>query len=299
MPRLTRPEGSEPDDFKLSRRAAVGSMFFAGYAAYAASAEAEPINTPEAGLTIEEVLIPNGEANPMPAYVARPAGRRRYPVVIVVNEIFGIHAWIKDVCRRWAHEGYVAIAPAFFYRAGDPSALTDYAQIRPIVNAARADQVRGDIARTLDWTGKQPFVRKGKAGITGFCWGGTPVWMSSAEEPRIGAGAAFYGRVAPPPAPKPEDPPASDPARRYPVQVAAEMKAPVLGLYGAKDRGIPVETVEQLRAALKAAGNSRCEIVIYPEADHGFFADYRPTYNEAAAKDAWARSKAWFKKHLK
>lgn len=296
---LPRPEGPNADDLKLSRRAAVGSLFFTGYAAYAAGAVAEPITTSDEGLVIEEVLIPNGETNPLPAYVARPKKAGRFPVVVVCNEIFGIHAWIKDVCRRWAHEGYVAVAPAFFYRAGDPSQLTDYAQIRPIVNAARAAQVRGDIARTLDWTGKQSFAGKGKAGITGFCWGGTPVWMSAAEEGRIGAGAAFYGRVAPPPPPKPEDPAPSDPDRRYPLQVAGEIKAPVLGLYGGKDRGIPVETVEQMRAALKAAGNTTSEIVIYPDADHGFFADYRPTYNEAAAKDAWARSTAWFKKHLK
>ena len=296
---LPRPEGPTADDLKLSRRAAVGSMFFTGYAAYALGANAEPIVTPDTGLKIEEVMVPNGASAPMPAYMARPDKPGRYPTIIVVNEIFGIHAWIKDMCRRWAQEGYVAIAPAFFYRAGDPSQLTDYAQIRPIVATAKAAQVHGDIGATLAWLGKQTFASKGKSGITGWCWGGTPVWMSAAEQPRIGAGVAFYGRMVPPGPPKPTDPPPSDPTRKYPVDIAGKLKAPVLGLYGGKDQGIPVATVEQMRAALAAAGNTSSQIIVYPEADHGFFADYRPTYNEAAAKDAWARSKAWFKRYLK
>ena len=296
---LPRPEGPTAEDFKLSRRAAVGSMFFTGYATFPLGANAEPIITPDTGLKIEEVMSPNGASAPMPAYVARPDKPGRHPTIIVVNEIFGIHAWIKDVCRRWAQEGYVAIAPAFFYRAGDPSQLTDYAQIRPIVATAKAAQVNGDIAATLDWLGKQRFASRGKSGITGWCWGGTPVWMAAAEQPRIGAGVAFYGRMVPPPAPKPTDPPPSDPTRRYPIDVAGQLHAPVLGLYGGKDQGIPVATVEQMRAALKSAGNKSSEIILYPEADHGFFADYRPTYNEAAARDAWQRSKAWFKRYLK
>ncbi|MBX7248467.1 MAG: dienelactone hydrolase family protein [Caulobacteraceae bacterium] len=299
MTYLPRPEGPLPSDLQLSRRAAVGSMFFAGYAAYAAGAEAEPITTPDTGLKIQEVVMPNGEAHGLPAYIARPDTPGRHPVVIVVNEIFGIHAWIKDVCKRWAHEGYVAIAPAFFYRAGDPSQLTDYAQIRPIVATATAAQVNGDLATAIRWLGKQSFAGKGKMGVTGFCWGGTPVWMAAAEQPRIGAGVAFYGRMVPPPPPKPGDPAPSDRGRRYPIDVVSRLHAPVLGLYGGKDQGIPVASVEQMRAALRSAGKTDSEIVVYPDADHGFFADYRPTYNAAAARDAWMRARAWFARHLK
>ena len=295
---LPRPEGPSAEDLKLSRRAAVGSMFFTGYAAAALGANAQPITTPDAGLKIEEVLIPNGEPNPLPAYVARPDKPGRHPHIIVVCEIFGIHAWIKDICKRWAHEGYVAIAPAFFHRAGDPSQMTDYAQVRPIVEKATLPQVMGDVGTVLGWLGKQRFAKKGKSGITGFCWGGTVVWMAAAQHPKIGAGVALYGRVVTP-TPRPGDPPPAEPGRPYPIDVAGKLKAPVLGLYGAKDRGIPVEAVERMRAALKAAGKTDSEIIIYPDADHGFLADYRPSYNEAAAKDAWARSRAWFKKHLK
>ena len=299
MTYLPRPEGPAPDDFKLSRRAAVGSMFFGGYAAYAASADAQPTTLPDTGLKIEEVLIPNGAPAPMPAYVARPDKPGRHPTIIVVCEIFGIHAWIKEVCKRWAHEGYVAIAPAFFYRAGDPSQLTDYAQIRPIVAKAFHAQVMGDVGATLGWLGKQTFASRGKSGIIGFCWGGSVVWMSAATHPKIGAGVACYGRLVAPPPPADGSPPQGEPGRPYPVDVAGDLKAPVLGLYGAKDRGIPLDTVEKMRAALTAAGKTSSEIIVYPEADHGFLADYRPSYHEASAKDGWARAEAWFKKHLK
>ena len=294
---LPRPEGPTADDFKLSRRAAVGSMFFTGYAAYALGANAEPITTSEEGLAISEVVIPNGEAKGLPAYVARPAGNGKHPAVIVVNEIFGIHAYIKDVARRWAREGYVAIAPDYFHRAGDPSQLTDMAEIRKIVNEAKHEQVMGDTATALKWLEGQAFTRKGKHGITGFCWGGTVVWMAAARFPQIGAGAAFYGRVVAP-TPQPGQTP-SDPGRPYPVDVAKDLKAPVLGLYGGLDKGIPLASVEAMRAALKAAGKTDSEIVVYPNADHGFHADYRPSYKADDAADAWRRSTAWFKKHLK
>lgn len=294
---LPRPEGPTADDFKLSRRL-VGSMFFTGYAVTALGANAEPITTPDDGLVLEEVLIPNGEPMPLPAYVARPKKRGRHPTIIVVNEIWGIHAYIKDVCKRWAQLGYVAIAPAFFHRAGDPAGLTDMTQIRTIVATAKNAQVMGDVGTTLDWLGKQAFASKKKSGIVGFCWGGTVVWMAAAAHPKIGAGVAFYGRVVAP-TPQPDSPPPSDPGRKYPVDIAPQIHAPVLGLYGAKDRGIPVESVERMRAALKAAGKTDSEIIIYPEADHGFHADHRPSYNEAAARDAWKRATAWFKRHLK
>lgn len=295
---LPRPEGPTPDDFRLSRRA-VGGLFFTGYAVAALGAEAAPITTPSDGLVVDEITIPNGEARPLPAYVARPEGKAKHGAIIVVNEIFGIHDYIKDVCRRWAREGYVAIAPDYFHRAGNPAGMTDFAEIRKIVATAHHAQVMGDTATTLGWLKQQAFVDAEKLGITGFCWGGTVVWMAAARFPEIGAGAAFYGRLVPPPPPEPGKPPQGEPNRPYPVDVAGQLKhAPVLGLYGALDKGIPVETVERMRAALKAAGDTTSEIVVYPDADHGFHADYRPSYNAEAAADAWKRAVAWFRKHL-
>ncbi len=298
MNHLPRPEGPTAEDFKVSRRA-LGGLFFSGYAVAALAAEAQPVTTSDDGLVIDEIEIPNGEPKPLPAYVARPKDKAKAPAVIVVSEIFGVHDYIKDVCRRWARQGYVAIAPAFFHRAGDPAGLTDFDEILKIVATARHPQVMGDVTTTLSWLKQQSFVRDGKHGITGFCWGGTVVWMSAARHPEIGAGAAFYGRLVAPPPPEPGQPPRGEPDRPYPVDIAGDLHAPVLGLYAGKDRGIPLESVEQMRAALKAAGKTDSEIVVYPDAQHGFHADYRPSYDAAAAADAWKRATAWFEHHLK
>ena len=277
MEHLTRPEGSEPEDFHLTRRAAV-SMFFAGYALAAVSAEAAPIVTPAEGLTIEEVLIPNGAPKPLPAYVARPKGGGRHAAIIVVNEIFGIHDYIKDVCRRLAKLGYVAIAPDFFYRPGaNLPAMTSIEQIRPIVSQATPDQVDGDVRAASSWLRKQGFVKGDRIGITGFCWGGGVVWRAAISDPDIRAGVAWYGQL------------------KSVIPRAAELKAPVLGLYGALDQGIPQTDVEAMRAALKAAGKTGSDIHVYPDAPHGFHADYRESYREADAKDGWARMLAHFR----
>lgn len=278
MPTLTRPEGSEPQDFHLSRRGAVASMFFAGYALSAIGADAKPITTPEDGLVIEEVLIPNGAAKPLPAYVARPKGAGRHAAILVTSEIFGVHAYIKDICRRLATLGYVAIAPDYFYRSGVSLAeLTDIAQIRPIVAQATPDQVDGDVRATTTWAKAQKFVAPAKIGITGFCWGGAVVWRSAMVDPDIKAGVAWYGQL------------------KAAIPRAAELKAPVLGLYGALDQGIPQTDVGAMRAALDAAGKKGSDIHVYADAQHGFHADYRPSYNEADAKDGWARMLAHFK----
>ena len=277
MDHLTRPEGSEPEDFHLTRRAAVG-MFFAGYALAAVSADAAPITTAAGGLTIEEVLIPNGAPRPLPAYVARPKGGGRHAAIIVVNEIFGIHDYIKDICRRLAKLGYVAIAPDFFYRSGvNLPAMTSIEQIRPIVMQATPDQVDGDVRAVSGWLKGRPFVKAGHIGITGFCWGGAVVWRSAMVDPDIRAGVAWYGQLKPL------------------IPRAAELKAPVLGLYGALDQGIPQTDVEAMRAALKAAGKTGSDIHVYADAPHGFHADYRDSYREADAKDGWARMLAFFR----
>jgi carboxymethylenebutenolidase len=277
MDHLTRPEGSEPEDFHFTRRTAV-SMFFAGYALAAVSAEAAPITTASDGLTIEEVLIPNGAPKPLPAYVARPKGGGRHAAVIVVNEIFGIHEYIKDICRRLAKLGYVAIAPDFFYRSGaNLPAMTSMEQIRPIVMQATPDQVDGDVRAVSGWLKGRAFVKGDRIGITGFCWGGAVVWRSAMVDPDIRAGVAWYGQLKPL------------------IPRAAELKAPVLGLYGALDQGIPQSDVEAMRAALKAAGKTGSDIRVYADAPHGFHADYRESYREADAKDGWARMLAHFR----
>lgn len=277
MRNLFRPDGSQPEDFHLTRRAAAG-MFFAGYALAALSAEAAPITTASDGLLIEGVLIPNGTAKPLPAYVARPKGRGRHPAIVVVNEIFGIHDYIKDICRRLAKLNYVAIAPDFFYRSGvDLPALTDIDKIRPIVGQASEAQVDGDVRATTAWLKARGFARPGAIGITGFCWGGAVVWRSAMVDPDIRAGVAWYGQL------------------KSVIPRAGELKAPVLGLYGALDKGIPATDVEAMRAALTAAGKTGSAIRIYPDAGHGFHADYRDSYNEADAKDGWARLLAFFR----
>lgn len=288
MTTLTRPEGTQPSDLNLSRRGlAVAAL--GGYAVFALSAQAEPITTPDTGLITETVQLSPADAQ-IPAYLARPAAEGAYPVVIVVSEIFGIHEYIRDVCRRLAQLGYVALAPDFFARAGDPSELTDFAAIRKIVATATDDQVMGDVAAAMAFLSAQPYARTEAAAITGFCWGGNITWQASQKLNLFKAGVAWYGRLA-----RPADAPAD--GRQWPVDLAGQISAPVLGLYAGQDQGIPLEHVEQMRAALVAAGKTDSQIVVYPQAQHGFHADYRSAYDAAAAKDGWARMLAHFAAH--
>ncbi len=279
MATLTRPDGTEAADLALSRRAV---LLAAGYAAFDIAAQAEPIRTPADGLVTGWETLPGG----LPAYVARPAAAGKHPAVIVVNEIFGVHEWIQDVCRRFARAGYVAVAPEYFFR-GDPDKslpkLTDFTAIRAIVAKAGHEQVMGDTKTTLDWLGAQAFVAASRIGITGFCWGGAVTWMAAARFPALKAGGAWYGRIKGEPGAE---------GRKWPIEVAGELKAPVLGLYGALDKGIPVADVEAMQAAIRGTKSS---IILYPQADHGFLADYRPSYNAAAGADAWAKLLAHFK----
>lgn len=276
---LTRPDGTRPEDLHVSRRA-VASMFFVGYALAAVSAEAAPITTSADGLVIEEALIPNGAVSALPAYVARPSGKGRHAAVIVVNEIFGIHDYIKDVCRRLAKAGYVAVAPDFFYRSGvNLPALTDRNQIMAVVQQAGVEQVDSDVRATSAWIKARPFAKPGAIGITGFCWGGAVAWRAAMVDPDIRAGVAWYGQL-----------------KRL-IARAGELKAPVLGLYGGKDQGISQEDVAAMQAALKAAGKTESSIRVYPEAGHGFHADYRASYDETAAKDGWTRALAHLRAH--
>lgn len=285
---LTRPEGTDPKDLHLSRRA-LAAAAFGGYAVYALSAEAEPITTDAEGLIVETVELVAPDRF-IPAYLARPAARGRYPVVVVVSEVFGVHEYIRDTCRRLAKLGYVALAPDFFIRSGDPSIVTDFNEIRRIVSAASDKQVMGDLNAGLDYLTAQPFVDRRRMAITGFCWGGAVVWLACERMKAFKAGVAWYGRLAPP---KPGEF-LGEPDRQWPIQLVGDLNAPVLGLYAGKDNGIPLADVETMRQMLVAAKKNGSEIVVYPEAQHGFHADYRASYNAEAAKDGWARMLAHF-----
>jgi carboxymethylenebutenolidase len=284
---LNRPDGPLAQDFQISRRS-VGSMFFAGYAAAALSAEAEPIHTDETGLIIETVSLPAPDFA-LPAYLARPKASGKFPAIIVASEIFGVHDYIKDVCRRLAKLGYVAIAPAFFVRVADPAPIADMSAVMKIVAQASDAQVMGDVGAALQFLTARPYVNADKIGITGFCWGGGTTWLASETFPLIKAGVAWYGRMAPP-AGAPDDP-----KRYWPIKRVDHLTAPVLGLYGAKDA--LAAQIPAMREALKAAHKSSSEIIIYPDAGHGFHADYRASYNAADAADGWKRMLAHFKKH--
>jgi carboxymethylenebutenolidase len=287
MVTLTRPDGSEPQDFHLTRRG-VAATFFSGYALAGLAADAEPIQTDEAGLVTATVTLPTADFA-LPAYLARPKAEGRFAGVIVASEIFGIHDYIKDVCRRLAKLGYVAIAPAFFARTGDPAPLTDMGAIMKIVQAASDQQVMSDVGATLKFLESQPFVYARDLAITGFCWGGGVTWLACETYPDFKAGVAWYGKMV-----RPTGAP-DDPRRLWPAEMAAQLKAPVLGLYGADDKlaaGAP-----QMRAALAAAGKTETQIIVYPDAGHGFHADYRASYNRADAEDGWKRMLAFFAAH--
>ena len=299
MPDLTRPEGPEPDDFRFSRRAlatgGLGGLLFAGYAPAALAAQAAPITTGDDDLTIETTTTPAPDGFDLPLYVARPSGAGPWPVVIVVSEIFGVHEYIRDVCRRLARAGYAAIAPAFFVRVEDPAGA-EMARVQQIVAAAGYEQVMGDVSATLDWVSRQPWAEGDKVGITGWCWGGKVVWQACARFAVLDAGVAWYGRLAPAPDATPEQ---VESGRPWPVDLAGDLKCPVLGLYGEADRGIPLASVEATRAALQRAGQTESTIQVYPGAPHGFHADYRDSYRPADAADGWAKLLAFFDAQVK
>ena len=286
MTTLTRPDTYAPADLNLSRRG-VAALFFSGYAVAALSAEAEPVHTDEAGLICEAVRYPSNGFD-LPAYVARPAAKGRHPTVLVASEIFGVHDYIKDTCRRLAKLGYVAIAPAFFVRVADPAPLADIAAVIKIIRQAGDAQILGDVAATLAYLKAQPYVNPRRLAITGFCWGGAVTWISCEEFADFKAGVAWYGQMTPPAE-------GGDPQRHWAVKGVAKLHTPVLGLYGAKDA--LAEQIPAMRAALTAAGKTSSQIVIYPDAGHGFHADYRASYNAADAKDGWSRMLAHFKAH--
>ena len=247
------------------------------------------ITTDTQGLTAGEVKIATRDG-PVPAYRAMPEKGGKLPVMLVVQEIFGVHEHIKDVCRRLAKLGYFAISVDLYHRQGDVTQFTDNQEIfAKVVNHVPDSQVMSDLDAAVVYAEATGKADTSKLGITGFCWGGRITWSYCVHNPKVKAGVAWYGRlVAPARA-------ALQPA--YPVELAPHLKVPVLGLYGGQDASIPAEHVEQMRAALKAAGSAGSEIVLYPDAPHAFYADYRPSYRKEAAEDGWRRMQAWFKKH--
>jgi len=288
MVTLTRPDGTRPQDLHLSRRGLTLALT-GGYAVAAWSAQAEPIKTDGEGLVQATVQIKAPDRE-IPAFVARPAKTGKYPCVVLVSEIFGLHEYIRDTCRRLAKAGYVVIAPDYFVRAGDPSAIEDRTVIMKIVATATDAQVTGDTQAAVAWLKAQPFADAKRLAITGYCWGGAVVWESIARIPGFKCGVAWYGRLTSGMSP-------NDTGNKNPLDLAADLKAPVLGLYGEKDQGIPLTDVDKMREALKAAGKTGSEIIVFPGAQHGFHADYRPSYSKADAEAAWAKMLAFFKKN--
>ena len=272
----------------LTRREVIATSLAVGFAVAAGPVAAETvINTDTTGITAGEVKIPTGDGE-IPAYRALPEKAGRYPVVLVVQEIFGVHEHIKDLCRRFAKQGYLAIAPELYARQGDPSKYQDWKQLfAELVSKVPDAQVMSDLDAAVAWAAKSGAGDPARVAVTGFCWGGRITWLYAAHSKTLKAGVAWYGRL---------DGQRTELQPQYPIDVAAVLHAPVLGLYGGKDQGIPLTDVDAMKAAL-AAAKSPSEIVVYPDAGHGFLADYRPSYDAHAAADGWTRCIAWFRAH--
>jgi carboxymethylenebutenolidase len=247
---------------------------------------AKVISTDTQGLIAGAVKIPVKDGE-IPAYRAQPEKGEIFPIVLVIQEIFGVHEHIQDVVRRFAKLGYLAIAPELFIRQCDVSKLSNIDEIRAIVAKVPDSQVLSDLDATVDWAVKSAKGNADKLAITGFCWGGRITWLYAAHNPNVKAGVAWYGRLVGN---------ATELQPKHPVDIASELKVPVLGLYGGQDTVIPVDTVEQIREKLKSS-SSKSETIVYPDAPHAFFADYRPSYREKEAQDGWQRLQKWFKQY--
>jgi carboxymethylenebutenolidase len=275
-------------DKDWNRREFVVGMLASGFALAVQPVSAETISTDASGLTAGEVKIAVKDGE-IPAYRAMPASGGPFPVVLVVQEIFGVHEHIKDICRRLAKIGYLAVAPELYARQGDVSQLKDVQEILTTVVSKVPDaQVMSDLDSTTSWAGSGAGNGDiSRLGVTGFCWGGRVTWLYCAHNAHLKAGVAWYGRLVGQP---------SGLTPQHPLDLAPTLKVPVLGLYGGADPGIPVQSTEDMRGAL-AKGSSGSDIVVYPDAPHGFNADYRPSYRQASAADGWKRMLAWFTSH--
>lgn len=270
---------------EYSRRDFVMTALAGGFAAAVVPVSAETITTDNKGLAVGEVKIKVSDGE-IPAYYAMPKDGKNLPTVLVVQEILGVHEHIRDICRRFAKEGYLAVAPELYARQGDVSKLKEIKDIFAVASKVPDSQVMADLDATFAWAEKNG-GNASKVAVTGFCWGGRITWMYAAHNPRLKAGVAWYGGLVRP---------ASPLSPTHPIDIAPTLKVPVLGLYGDADTGIPFDTVEKMREALKQAG-SASEIVLYDDTPHGFYADYRPSYRPNEANDGWKRLMAWFRKY--
>ncbi|HEY0294651.1 MAG TPA: dienelactone hydrolase family protein [Bordetella sp.] len=275
---------------RLSRRGFIATSLGAGFTLATGHAAAQTaIHTDATGLTAGPVEIPTADGR-MPAYRAAPAGKKNPPVILVVEEIFGVHEYVQDVCRRLAHLGYLAVAPELFARYGDPAKYTDMASLRAeVVDKAADSVVISDLDATAQWALAQGGSAE-KMGIIGFCWGGRQVWLYTMHNPKLKAAAIFYGPLA------------GAPTALQPASVLSQVDkvaVPVLGAYGGKDAGISQDDIDKMRVALAngPAPAKASRIDVYPDAGHGFHADYRPSYNKADAELAWKRAMDWFADH--
>jgi len=280
------PETTGLHRYPLARRGVVMTSLISGFTLATTRVEAHAIKTDTAGIEAAEVQIPAKDGQ-IPAYYARPASGTGFPVVLVNEEIFGIHEYLKDVCRRLAKAGYLAVAPEIYARQGDLSKMTDIPQMVREVIAKKPDaELFSDLDATLAWAA----ANKGSATAvaeTGFCRGGRTTWLYATQNPALKAAVAWYGTIK------------GNPSEIQPktvLDVADQLKCPLLGLYGGKDTGIAVADVQAAADKAKAAGKT-VEIVVYPDAPHGFHADYRPSYRQADAEDGWKRMLAWFAKY--
>ena len=288
-----------PDAGGLSRRAVLKAGLQAGiqtgvtaglatgFALTVQPVSAQTIRTPEAGLVTGDFTVTRG-GDRVPYYLARPEGVGPFPAVIVIHEIFGQHEHIRDVARRFAHEGYIAAAPELYFREGGVGHLSSFSEVIAVVRSVPDRQMLDDLGAILNAVKALPECN-GKVGATGFCWGGGATWLFVADNPDLSAGVAWYGRLT--------NWAGGSLRPKNPIQLAPRMNAPVLGLYAEADRGIPPSQVEAMRKALQKHGKPH-EFHIYPGAPHAFHADYRPSYRPAAAKDGWKRCLAWFEKYL-
>jgi carboxymethylenebutenolidase len=272
----------------VSRRGFVVTSLASGFALAVQPVCAQTmITTDSNGLLANEVKIPVAGGS-IPGYAAMPASGGPFPTVLVIQEIFGVHEHIKDMCRRFAKLGYFAVAPALYSREGDVSGMSDIQEIiSKVVSKVPDAQVASDLDATLAWAKSTGKADTARLGVTCFCWGGRQVWLYAAHNPNVKAAVAWYGPLARP---------KSEMTPNNPIDLVPQLKVPVLGLYGGADPGIPQTQVNELKAALKAANNPS-EIIVYPDTPHGFNADYRPSYRPEQAKDGWTRLQAWFKQH--
>jgi carboxymethylenebutenolidase len=265
------------------------SSLAAGFALAAQPVMAQTvIKTDSAGLIVGEIKIPVADIGFIPGYAAHPDKPGAFPTVLVVQEIFGVHEWVRDICRRLAKMGYMAVAPELYVRQGDVSKLTDIPQIiSTVVSKVPDRQVMADLDAAAAWAKASGKGNTDKLAVTGFCWGGRIVWLYAAHNPNLKAGVAWYGPLVRPP---------TELTPKNPIDLVADLKAPVLGLYGGADQGIPNDTVAKLQDALKAA-KKPSEIVLYPDTPHGFHADYRPSFRKQQSEDGWKKLAAWLKKN--